>query len=117
MFSSNAISEYYTEILQSNKSTFEFNIGGQYYVIFQINTNPCQIGEIYRPEINRYLFFFYLKKNVLYYYYNVNGFSCQKCESGTYSLKTSDKTNSCLSCTSEFVCPGGSSILLNEGNN
>ena len=42
--------------------------------------------------------------------------SCQICAAGTYSLISSDETSSCLSCSSEFVCPGGSSILLNPGN-
>ena len=65
IFSSNAIARYYNDLLNSNKFVFETEIDNGYYVIFQISTNPCQIGEIYRPELNR-LFFFSLSLYLFY---------------------------------------------------
>jgi len=53
MISTNAINQYYDDFLSSKKDSFEFDIDSQYYIFFQIQTQACQIGEIFRVEINR----------------------------------------------------------------
>ena len=73
----------------------------------------CRVGEIFRSEINRFFIFYYFQKFL--YIYIKNYFSCDICKPGTYSLRDSFSASSCLSCTSEFFCPGGSELLLIPG--
>lgn len=50
---SNSIEKFHSNLLEKSKESYEFEDSSQYYIFFKIKINPCQIGEIFRPEINR----------------------------------------------------------------
>lgn len=51
------IEKYYRNFLYMNNFTFENEINNEYYYTIDLNFRKCEVGEVYRQQIQKYFYY------------------------------------------------------------